>query len=145
MTARWSLAAATYTEPPTGGLTISHLDITRRAFLRTCVGLAGLTMPTFLQLRAEAAGMHRTPAKSCIIIYCWGGISQFESWDPKPDALANLNLGASSRLGVEDQKRDQFGQMASDLVTGGRRSVTPTTVTPRRTWRRASVSVGPYE
>ena len=24
--------------------------------------------------------------KACIVIYCWGGISHHESWDPKPDA-----------------------------------------------------------
>ena len=24
--------------------------------------------------------------KRCIVVYCWGGISHFESWDPKPEA-----------------------------------------------------------
>jgi hypothetical protein len=25
-------------------------------------------------------------AKSCIVLYCWGGMSHLETWDPKPDA-----------------------------------------------------------
>lgn len=65
-----------------------NLNFSRRAFLRSSVGLAGLSLPTFLQMRAEAANTRRTPAKSCIIIYLWGGIAHQESWDPKPDAIA---------------------------------------------------------
>ena len=42
-----------------------------------------------LQLQAQATGVRRH-AKRCIIIYCWGGISHMESWDPKPEALADL-------------------------------------------------------
>lgn len=56
--------------------------------MRSSVGLTGLTLPTLFQLQARAAV---TPqAKSCIVIYCWGGISHFESWDPKPDAPSEL-------------------------------------------------------
>ena len=67
-----------------------NLNVSRRDFLRSSVGLAGLTLPTFLQMRAEAGGTRRTRAKSCIIIYLWGGIGHQESWDPRPDALTNL-------------------------------------------------------
>src|SRR5262249_28583979 len=24
--------------------------------------------------------------RSCIVLYCWGGMSHLETWDPKPDA-----------------------------------------------------------
>ena len=61
---------------------------TRRDLLRSVVGLTGLTLPTFLQLRAEAPVARK--AKSCIILYCWGGISHYESWDPKPDAPTEI-------------------------------------------------------
>ena len=65
-----------------------RLQYSRREVLRSSVGLAGLTLPTLFQLRARASAAPR--AKSCIVIYLWGGIGHHESWDPKPNALANL-------------------------------------------------------
>ena len=71
------------------------LSYTRRDVLRSAVGLTGLTLPTFLRARAQAATSPAPAgdsprafgkAKSCIVIYCWGGISHYESFDPKPDA-----------------------------------------------------------
>src|SRR5262249_45964242 len=29
-------------------------------------------------------------AKSCIVLYCWGGVSHIDTWDPKPDAPAEV-------------------------------------------------------
>ena len=60
------------------------LQHSRRDFLRSSVGLAGLTLPTFFELSANAT--HTRKAKACIIIYTWGGMSHFESFDPKPEA-----------------------------------------------------------
>lgn len=60
------------------------LQHSRRDFLRSCVGAAGLTLPTFLKMQARAAG-GRLKAKSCIVLYTWGGMSHLESFDPKPD------------------------------------------------------------
>jgi len=60
------------------------LQHSRRDFLRSSVGLAGLTLPTFFKLSADAAPARK--AKACIIIYTWGGMSHFESFDPKPEA-----------------------------------------------------------
>jgi hypothetical protein len=62
--------------------------LTRRDWLATTVGMSGLSLPAFLQLRASAAAATspKTKAKSCIILYCWGGMSHLETWDPKPDA-----------------------------------------------------------
>jgi hypothetical protein len=53
--------------------------------LRT--GVLGLSLPTFLSLRtaADAADRPRR-AKSCMLLYCWGGMSHHETFDLKPDA-----------------------------------------------------------
>lgn len=45
----------------------------------------GLTLPTFLR---ASSGSKR--AKSCIFVYQYGGLSQLDSWDPKPNAPAEL-------------------------------------------------------
>jgi hypothetical protein len=64
---------------------------TRRTFLKHCAlsGL-GLSLPQLLALRAQAAsaggGQGFGQAKSCIVFFSWGGVSQLETWDPKPDA-----------------------------------------------------------
>lgn len=67
---------------------MNNLHYSRRDVLHSSVGLAGLTIPTFFQARAQAAIAPR--AKSCIVIYLWGGIAHQESWDPKPHALSDL-------------------------------------------------------
>ena len=63
----------------------------RREFLKSSIGLVGLTLPTFLKARTESVGS-RIPhkAKSCIIVYTWGGMSHYESFDPKPEAPADI-------------------------------------------------------
>jgi hypothetical protein len=71
-----------------------NLCYSRRDVLRSSVGLAGLSIPTFLRARARASVSRK--AKSCIVIYCWGGISHYESWDPKPDAPSELRGEFSS-------------------------------------------------
>jgi hypothetical protein len=53
--------------------------------------MIGLSLPGFLGLRrlAQAQGQPARKggrAKSCIILYCWGGMSHLETWDPKSDA-----------------------------------------------------------
>ena len=65
------------------------LRYSRRDVLRSSVGLAGLTLPTLLQARARSAAA-APRAKSCIVIYLWGGIAHQESWAPKPHALTDL-------------------------------------------------------
>ncbi len=62
--------------------------ISRRDALRSSVGLAGIGLPSLLASQAQAAFGAR--AKSCIVIYLWGGIAHQESWDPKPDAATAL-------------------------------------------------------
>ncbi len=60
----------------------------RRRWLATS-SLAGLSLPTVLQLQSQAAPNAKR-AKRCIILYCWGGISHHESFDPKPQAHAEV-------------------------------------------------------
>lgn len=70
-----------------------HLHFTRRQVLRSSAGLAGLTLPSWMQMRAEAAteqALASAPkAKSCIVLFLWGGLAQQESFDPKPDAQSD--------------------------------------------------------
>src|SRR5262249_36371460 len=65
----------------------SKLCLSRRSMLATA-GMSGLSLPAFLQLRSAAAE-HRAgtgTAKSCIVIYDWGGTTHLETWDLKPEA-----------------------------------------------------------
>lgn len=58
--------------------------ISRRTFLRAgTLALGGLTLGDVLRARAGTA-----PDTSVILFWMWGGPSQFETWDPKPDAPA---------------------------------------------------------
>lgn len=66
--------------------TNAHGD--RRRFLQVGgLGLFGLTLPQLLQLEssARAAGKQDRP-RSCIFLFLYGGPSQIDIWDMKPDA-----------------------------------------------------------
>jgi hypothetical protein len=72
---------------------LAAAGLTRRHLLTGSAAWAGLSLPAFLQLQSqtqahESASTAR--AKSCIVIYCWGGMSHFESWDPKPEAPVEI-------------------------------------------------------
>lgn len=56
------------------------------------IGAMGLTLPAFLHAEAAAQRTMTTqrPAKSCIFIHQFGGLSQLDSWDMKPDAPREL-------------------------------------------------------
>src|SRR5205807_237587 len=59
--------------------------LTRRAFLQAGGStVLGLSLADLLRVRAraETAG----PAKSVLLLWLWGGPSQLDTWDPKPDA-----------------------------------------------------------
>lgn len=73
----------------------SAQEHTRREVLRAGgLGLLGLGLPTFL--RAQDLTIAKPPAivpassfgraKSCILLFMWGGPAQQETWDLKPDA-----------------------------------------------------------
>src|SRR4051812_26883750 len=67
--------------------------LSRRSFLQ--LGGAGLTLSAFLKLRSARAesseakpslASARGKAKSCIVLFAWGGMSHLDTWDLKPDA-----------------------------------------------------------
>jgi hypothetical protein len=63
--------------------------ISRRGALRVGCGAGGLSLSQWLQLKSvAAAGSNRdtSGAKSCIVLYCWGGMSHIDTFDPKPNA-----------------------------------------------------------
>jgi hypothetical protein len=54
-------------------------------------GLGALTLPGLLQAEGTRAVRHpRRKAKSCILIFLWGGPPQQDLWDMKPDAPAGI-------------------------------------------------------
>ena len=59
--------------------------VTRRSWLRNGGALAGAMLWPKL-LRAQAEKKSDAPAKQAIVIYLQGGLSHYESFDPKPDA-----------------------------------------------------------
>lgn len=63
-----------------------HPDLTRRDCLRIgSLGALGLSLPI-----ARASVQTRRPAKSCILLFFLGAPPQHETWDPKPDAPAEI-------------------------------------------------------
>ncbi len=73
--------------------------LTRRETLRLGLGAMGLSLPSILSLRAtaHAAATGKHPAnngfgraKSCIILFAWGGMSHIDTFDPKPGAPAEF-------------------------------------------------------
>src|SRR5258708_31227146 len=60
----------------------------RRSFVRLgLTGFGGITLPGLLRLRATAAERPAAPT-AVILLYCHGGISPLDTWDPKPNAAA---------------------------------------------------------
>src|SRR2546426_3529848 len=65
-----------------GGWAMLHR---RDAMLRLGqLGLGALTLPGLLKAQTAARGSGR--ARSCILLYLWGGPPQQDMWDMKPDA-----------------------------------------------------------
>ncbi|MBM3982784.1 MAG: DUF1501 domain-containing protein [Planctomycetes bacterium] len=72
--------------PPAHGLS-------RRAALRVgALGFTGLSLPALFHARAHAAPARGTfgRAKSCVIVFNYGGPSHVDLWDLKPDAPAEV-------------------------------------------------------
>ena len=65
-------------------------SLSRRSALQAG-GLFGLSLPTLLQQQALGASDSLSGnAKSCIILYCWGGQSHIDTWDLKPKAPSSI-------------------------------------------------------
>src|SRR5262245_45126853 len=72
-----------------GGPAVSGRLPSRRCALRIgAAGLAGLTLPGLL--RAEGKKTHKATAKSVILLFQFGGASHIDTFDPKPDATAEV-------------------------------------------------------
>jgi len=64
--------------------------VSRRSFLRVgALSALGLTLPQFLKLRAEQPAAKRKQV-SCILMWMQGGPSHIDSFDPKPEAPAEI-------------------------------------------------------
>src|SRR5688572_6522005 len=67
--------------------------IDRRSILRAgMLGATGLALPNLLRMEAHAAQQGKATKKASSVVILWmrGGPSQHETWDPKPDAPAEV-------------------------------------------------------
>jgi hypothetical protein len=67
--------------------------VSRRQFLRVgSLSALGLSLPTFFRLQSLSATETKRPAKTtrCILMWMQGGPSHHETFDPKPDAPAEV-------------------------------------------------------
>ncbi len=66
--------------------------LSRRRLLEVgCVSTLGLSWPGLLRAKSvpvEARSSKFGQARSCVVIFLWGGPGQQDLWDPKPDAPA---------------------------------------------------------
>src|ERR1043166_8956598 len=73
------------------GLTL----VSRRSVLKASLaGLAGLTLPGLLRLRAasdaSASRRRMTRSKAVILLWMTGGPSHIDTWDPKPEMPSEI-------------------------------------------------------
>src|SRR5262249_34263575 len=76
--------------PAPGCADFRQSAVHRRDFLTIgALGAMGLTLPRLLA--AEASGArHKATARSCILLHQFGGPSHLDTFDPKPDAPAEV-------------------------------------------------------
>src|SRR5688572_19171384 len=73
-------------EPMMQLLQEGEMNLTRRRLVHAGgLGMLGLSLPQLLQARAG-----RSSEKSCILLCLYGGASQIDTWDMKPDAPAEV-------------------------------------------------------
>ena len=79
---------------------MTRSGFTRRDLLRrTGTGLFGLSLAELLALRNCSATAGETTfgrAKSCIVLFAWGGMSHIDTWDMKPAAGSDIRSVFSS-------------------------------------------------
>jgi len=69
----------------------SPARLTRRDFLRVgALGPLGLTIPGWFDTRVQASATPSRAPRSCIFVYCPGAPAHQETFDPKPDAPAEV-------------------------------------------------------
>ncbi|HAW32047.1 MAG TPA: DUF1501 domain-containing protein, partial [Planctomycetaceae bacterium] len=110
----------------------------RREFMR--IGLGGfssLSLPGLYQLQAAAESQKKTPATpkkertAVILVWCRGGVSHLDTYDPKPDAASDYRgpfspiatntegLLISELLPRHAQISDKYTILRSITHTGG--------------------------
>jgi hypothetical protein len=71
-----------------------HAALDRRHLLQAgALGAIGLSMPGLLAAREMATSPRSAgfgQARRCILLFMWGGPSQLDTWDPKPEAPAEV-------------------------------------------------------
>jgi hypothetical protein len=75
------------------GLSHDCRGLTRRTFLQVGgLSALGLSLPAYLRGRAAAAAQEKTApkARGCILLWMQGGPSHLDTFDPKPDAPAEV-------------------------------------------------------
>ncbi len=61
----------------------------RRHFLRaSAAGVLGLSLPQLLAAQSQAPGQRPRRARNVLVILEQGGLSHIDTWDPKPDVVA---------------------------------------------------------
>ncbi len=95
------------------------VTLSRRRLLQGGLGFLGMSLPELLALRAEAGAGGFGKARRCIVFFSWGGMSQLETFDPKPDAPSEVRSDyfpiATRTPGI------QFGQYMPRLATQSHR------------------------
>ena len=65
-----------------------HSSVSRRRFLFSSMSsVLGLSLPQLLAAQAQAPG-RTAAAKNVLVILEQGGLSHIDTWDPKPDVVA---------------------------------------------------------
>lgn len=65
--------------------------VTRRDFLQVgSLGAVGLSLPQYVAAQQQGAVASEAREKSCILIFNLGAPSQVDTWDPKPEAPAEI-------------------------------------------------------
>ncbi len=66
-------------------------SLSRRSLLRVgAFGATGLSLSHLLGLQDSHAAQSEPTADACILVFLWGAPSQFETFDPKPDAADGI-------------------------------------------------------
>src|SRR5262249_38887108 len=93
--------------------------ISRRDVIQIgAIGLTGLTLPRLLAARESTSQQQRAAtigkAKSCILLFLMGGPPQHSTWDPKPEAPAEVR----GEIGAVATKVPgiQFGELMPQLA-----------------------------
>src|SRR5579872_867465 len=68
----------------------NHFCPNRRDLLRSgIVGILGLSLPELLSATSNSTKVPKGKAKNVLVVLEQGGLSHIDTWDPKPEAVAD--------------------------------------------------------